>query len=239
MRRHGCERPFTVYSIGAWVGQLLALVWFAIVAFGFLTEEDSLIISGTIWAFFVCAALTCWLFCQLVDPSSSAGPTCIVITKPHDSHYCAMCKKSVPGIDHHCLWLNNCVGERTYASFYFLSLLGALAFAVQIIVLALLMSVWKTEEVDARARFVFGENSGDAGLYAVSAVGIFLSTPACGFYASLFAFHTYLIFHRQITTYEYFIDKNTRERKKRAEKQATKFAAAATKRNNGATLTVN
>ncbi|RYG50260.1 hypothetical protein EON66_12030 [archaeon] len=38
--------------------------------------------------------------------------------------YCRICAKMVPGLDHHCSWLNTCVGKRTYAIFFVLVLAG-------------------------------------------------------------------------------------------------------------------
>ncbi|KAH9257959.1 hypothetical protein BASA81_003978 [Batrachochytrium salamandrivorans] len=214
MRRNGCQRPYSLYSLGAWLGQILALVWYAVVQFGF-AQGNAQIISATIWSVLLAGGLIAWLFCQVVDPANASHPGCVVISKKaHEAHYCAACKKSVPGIDHHCLWLNTCVGSRTYFSFYLLSLLGGLLFSWQIVSLCLLMSpVWGNDNWGTAGQ-VFPSNP-EAGYYAVTAVGVLLSLPCAAFYSALFLFHTYLIYYRNMTTYEYFIDKHTKQRQRR------------------------
>lgn len=39
--------------------------------------------------------------------------------------YCKLCGKTVMGLDHHCVWLNTCVGKRTYWAFFILATAGA------------------------------------------------------------------------------------------------------------------
>jgi len=37
--------------------------------------------------------------------------------KPPSSHHCRQCKRCVVGMDHHCPWINNCVGKRNKKAF--------------------------------------------------------------------------------------------------------------------------
>jgi len=97
-----------------------------------------------------------------------------------------------------------------------LTLFAALIFAWQIIVMALLMSIWRSDTVKARSIDVFGEP--DIGFFVVTAIGIAASAPVAWFYTSLFGFHTYLI-ARKMTTYDYFIEKSKLGREKRAKEK--------------------
>ncbi|EFJ11742.1 hypothetical protein SELMODRAFT_125682 [Selaginella moellendorffii] len=40
------------------------------------------------------------------------------VYKPPRAHHCRVCKRCVLRMDHHCLWINNCVGHNNYKSFF-------------------------------------------------------------------------------------------------------------------------
>ncbi|GIQ81964.1 hypothetical protein KIPB_003017 [Kipferlia bialata] len=55
---------------------------------------------------------------SLQHPSRHCA-TCLMI-RPLRSKHCSQCGRCVSRFDHHCLWLNNCIGKRNLAAFYVL-----------------------------------------------------------------------------------------------------------------------
>jgi Ca2+/Na+ antiporter len=120
------------------------------------------------------------------------------------TRYCAVCRKNVPGLDHHCSWLQTCVGQSNYAQFFTIAVCGAIQFSIQLIFCSICI-IWVQlpfEETETIRSIVI----------VLLAVCVLISVPCTIMYFVLLCFHISLYFHGY-GTYEWML---RRRRKKRA-----------------------
>lgn len=85
----------------------------------------------------------------LVLPGKNPLPICNLCKSnvSKTSKHCGPCERCVDGFDHHCVWLNNCVGGKNY-KYFFISLTGLFMNSVVVVVFVinLLISYAKNQE---------------------------------------------------------------------------------------------
>lgn len=64
---------------------------------------------------------------------------------PKVTRYCTICCKNSPGLDHHCTWLNTCIGESNYEAFYCLVVIATIQTLGQAIIGILMATLWFSE----------------------------------------------------------------------------------------------
>ncbi|KAI9296107.1 zf-DHHC-domain-containing protein [Neoconidiobolus thromboides FSU 785] len=124
--------------------------------------------------------------------------TCGIYRPPRASH-CAQCDSCIERMDHHCVWVNNCIGKRNYR-FFFLFLSSILSLCLYILIFSALHLYWIYTDMLEHGIDDFLQVLSKAPMSLVLAIYTFVFTLSLG---SLFLFHIYLIMTNK-TTHEKF-----------------------------------
>ncbi|EEA05886.1 DHHC zinc finger domain-containing protein [Cryptosporidium muris RN66] len=116
--------------------------------------------------------------------------------------HCRLCNKCIPRYDHHCKWLNTCIGEKNYGSFFFL--ITFVFFLLGCIITSSLASIiceafYGSTKYYWKKRLLFWSPT------AFYIIGIFLIIFNLPFFfldGELCILHCYLVY-RGVTTHEY------------------------------------
>jgi len=127
---------------------------------------------------------------------------CLCI-KPDRSHHCSVCETCTLKMDHHCPWVNNCVGFANYK--FFLLFLGyALSYCIFIAATSArhFLRIWILKEEDSDTAEDENHIENHAEKYHLLFV-FFISILFCLSISSLFCYHIWLVLHNR-TTLEQF-----------------------------------
>lgn len=162
---------------------------------------------------------------------------CNITIESKRTKHCSICNKCIIRFDHHCKWLNNCIGARNYCAFLICLISAILAslFVTGLSVTELSLLLFFDRIIDQPATNITTKNATDSVvlfivpisdttiIIAISAIGI-LSAIVAILLLHLCFFHGYIAC-LGLTTYEYI--RNKREKKSVATTIATTDTTAA------------
>jgi hypothetical protein len=152
---------------------------------------------------------------------------------PEVSRHCKFCDKCVHRFDHHCRWLNNCVGSGNYRDFVAVLVSTLLFTSLQLVLSAVLIVRYFRSSYFPQFKDSIGSTYGPAFAHeayvALLCLYCVLLLPVVVLIAQLLQFHVVLL-SRQQTTFE-FVSEASRQRAKAKQKprpggQKKKKAAA-------------
>ena len=125
------------------------------------------------------------------------------------SKHCIRCGRCTYGFDHHCKWVNNCIGAKNYHSFILLiitvELYHAFLASNYIFFLDMLFNISSSK--------LNGYSNGNIAIYYSTIVLLIISVCFCGiiiiFDGYLLCFHMYISI-KGITTYQFIVNKTNK-----------------------------
>ncbi|XVF75571.1 hypothetical protein PTKIN_Ptkin13bG0197700 [Pterospermum kingtungense] len=111
--------------------------------------------------------------------------------KPPRAHHCRVCRRCILRMDHHCLWINNCVGYWNYKAFFTLVLYATMAsiYSTVIVISCSCQKDWRYS------------GSTPLKIFYIACGAMMLAL--CATLGTLLGWHIYLITHN-MTTIEYY-----------------------------------
>mmetsp|Transcript_19976 Transcript_19976/g.25935 ORF Transcript_19976/g.25935 Transcript_19976/m.25935 type:complete len:243 (-) Transcript_19976:211-939(-) len=223
VRVNGFARPFSNDQVLTWILFPIAVASFYLAAAPFVPDGAARITVLTVYSLLMLSVMGSWFLCSYLDPSKETDRFCPCMKESQEiSRYCRTCEKHVPGLDHHCTWMNTCIGKRTYPFFYILSFCGTAMSVLHLLVGILLLTFWFDED---RAEDIVGSTLAYKVLISIVVVGAFVLIVAFGILCS---FHTMLLYRGKgtydwlIAAHEKKMEKAKKRRQDRLERQAKK-----------------
>lgn len=226
---NGFTQPLNRWQVASWLVMAFLVLSFYTLSVPVLPRQAQVVCATSYSAFFL-AVLILGVLCTLSDPTDPVVTQerlsrvkrepfdyrnytqICTICKTHVlelSKHCGYCDRCVDGFDHHCKWLNNCIGSKNYRIFVWLiaTLQGLTSFQIIVDVYVSARVLDSNDETDVVYQ-IYKDKVFYVALLMSSAS---LSLVIWLMNGNLIGMHIWLHFNK-LTTYEYIL--KVRERRK-------------------------
>jgi hypothetical protein len=244
-RKNGFEYPWDALQIATWT--LFPLILVHYFAFLYFLLWNALAAKIVITVVFIIFAISTGIFAYLTCNIDPADPVLCVFGFDHpadqtihcylcetnvhsSSKHCRYCDKCVQRFDHHCKWLNTCVGEKNYRYFLgiivsvFLLTLTSFTISSALMIESFVDTRHFMHRVhhDNRFEHYLGSPISQHAVQSLLVVSVAIFLAIFGMLIQLGGFHVMLLW-RGITTYDFIIAEQKRQRDKDAERMQRTF----------------
>lgn len=123
--------------------------------------------------------------------------------KPPRAHHCRVCQRCVLRMDHHCVWINNCVGHKNYKAFFLFLFYATIAVAHCAVLLASHVVMNENKPTEASSS-TSSSSTSSWDWNAISEISaLMISFPLLLAISLLFAWHVWLT-SKNCTTIEHY-----------------------------------
>lgn len=209
-RLHGFEKPLSPGQPVVWFLVIFSLVVFAsLVAPALVDDVKLLITSCVLYGLLYAVATICFFHASHRDPGTAVEGD----REEAGTKHCWICKKWVKDFDHHCPYLNVCIGRNNYHSFFVLTCSTLAGFTLQLVLAGWVAGVVYPSNV--------GLKNPRVSLVGLVLLSIGSIVPFIGWWAIaiLFVFHVYLWF-TGLTTYEWILNRRDAKEQKARKRSA-------------------
>ena len=125
MNRNGINSGLHPLQITIALTFLIKFASFYILYLPLLTKTP-LYLIGISYSSSICLLVTTWVLIVPSNPTDTLNINykwCLICLIPasKSTYHCSQCNRCTYGFDHHCKWVNNCIGKSNYSYFVGLS----------------------------------------------------------------------------------------------------------------------